>query len=162
MVSSCARFSQPFCGVLALGSLAATEALGAKIAGGLERGDLVLLEGDLGAGKTTLARAILKGLGVSEAVPSPTFTLVQHYETGRLAVRHYDLYRIENPREIDELGVEEALDEGAALIEWPERAGSRLPDGTLHVVLEMTNETARTAILSGVSRWKNLLAGPYV
>jgi tRNA threonylcarbamoyladenosine biosynthesis protein TsaE len=145
-----------------LDNLAATEALGARIAQGLERGDLILLEGDLGAGKTTLARAILKGLGVEETVPSPTFTLVQHYDAGRVPVRHYDLYRIEDPREIDELGIEEALDEGAALIEWPERAASRLPESTLRVTLTMTNESSRQAALSGVTRWKFLLAGSHV
>ena len=102
--------------------MAATEALGARIAAGLGNGDTVALKGDLGAGKTTLARAILRALGVTESVPSPTFTLVQSYETPRLTLRHYDLYRIRNPREIDELGLEEALEDGAVLIEWPENA----------------------------------------
>ncbi len=80
-----------------LPDLAATEALGAQIAAGLAPGDAVALEGDLGAGKTALARAVLRALGVTDAVPSPTFTLVQHYETPRLRVSHYDLYRIEAP-----------------------------------------------------------------
>lgn len=152
------RFSRTF----TLDGLPATEAFGATIADGLERGDLVFLEGDLGAGKTTLARAILKRLGVGEDVPSPTFTLVQHYDSGRLMVRHYDLYRIEDPREIDELGIEEALDEGAALVEWPERAAARLPDDTLHVVLTMTDENARIAQVSGIARWEKLMAGTHV
>src|SRR5580698_59029 len=107
-----------------LPDLAATTALGARIAAVLKAGDTVTLAGDLGAGKTVLARAILRSLGVAEDVPSPTFTLVQTYETPTLVVRHYDLYRIENASELDELGLEDALDEGAALIEWPDRAAS--------------------------------------
>jgi len=137
---------------IALEGMAATEALGAAIAAGLARGDAVALEGDLGAGKTTLARAILRGLGLRETVPSPTFTLVQHYETPRLAVRHYDLYRIEAVSEMEELGLDEALDEGAALIEWPERAPAALPDDRLHVLLTMTGD-ARAANISGPPRW---------
>jgi len=132
---------------------AATEALGARIAAGLEIGDAVALEGDLGAGKTTLARAILRALGVTEEVPSPTFTLVQEYETPGLTVRHYDLYRVVNAREVGELGLDDALDEGAALIEWPERAGDRLPLRTLRVELSITGPVSRDARLSGPAKW---------
>ena len=132
---------------------AATEALGARIAHGLAVGDAVALEGDLGAGKTTLARAILRALGVTEEVPSPTFTLVQQYDTPRLTVRHYDLYRLAGAAEMGELGLDEALDEGAALIEWPERAGDRLPPDTLHVTLTITGRTARRARLTGPAKW---------
>ena len=138
---------------LALADLKAMDTLGARIAGALARGDCVALEGDLGAGKTTLARAILRALGVTEIVPSPSFTLVQAYETARLPVRHFDLYRIENIAELDELGLDEALDEGTVLIEWPERAPGRLPQDTLHVALSIAGETARSAHLSGPSRW---------
>ena len=146
--------SQGFERTFALGDLAATDSLGARIAASLRVGDTVALEGDLGAGKTTLARAILRALGVTENVPSPTFTLVQTYETPRLAVRHYDLYRIENPAEVDELGLDEALDEGAALIEWPERAGTRLAQDALHVLLSL-NRDDRRARIAGPSRWAN-------
>ena len=144
---------------ISLADLAVTEALGARIAAGLCIGDTVALRGDLGAGKTTLARAILRTLGVAENVPSPTFTLVQTYETPGLAVRHYDLYRIQNPRELDELGLDEALEEGAVLIEWPENAGNRLPADALHVVLSTTGQQSRRADIAGPARWAPLLSG---
>jgi tRNA threonylcarbamoyl adenosine modification protein YjeE len=147
--------SQAFVRALALPDLAATAALGARIASGLEAGDLVALEGDLGAGKTTLARAILRGMGVTEDVPSPTFTLVQVYETPRMTVRHYDLYRIEKPGEIDELGLDEALDEGAVLVEWPERAEKRLAAGMLHIHLAATGANSRAATLRGPAKWSS-------
>jgi hypothetical protein len=118
----------------------------------------VALAGDLGAGKTTLARAILAGLGVAEAVPSPTFTLVQSYGTARLPVSHFDLYRLKNARELDELGLEEALEQGAALIEWPERAEDRLPEDRLTVALRGEMEDRR-ADLRGPARWRVLADG---
>ena len=86
--------SPPFTARLALNNLADTAALGAAIAAGLAVGDVVALAGDLGAGKTTLARAILTALGLTGPMPSPTFTLVQTYEAPHLAVHHYDLYRL--------------------------------------------------------------------
>jgi tRNA threonylcarbamoyl adenosine modification protein YjeE len=144
--------SQGFQQSFALVDLAATDALGARIAASLRIGDVVALNGDLGSGKTTLARAILRALGVSEAVPSPTFTLVQAYETARLAVRHYDLYRVDDVSDMDELGLDEALDEGAALIEWPEHAGARLPPDALHVALTL-DARGRSARISGSQRW---------
>ena len=140
-------------GTIRLSGAAATEALGARIAASLAPGDAVALEGDLGAGKTTLARAILKALGVEGAVPSPTFTLVQCYETDKFPVRHYDLYRIERAEELEELGLDEALEEGAVLIEWPERA--RMPDDTLHVKLAIESE-GRVAEICGPARWANI------
>jgi len=145
--------SQAFGRELTLAGPAETEALGARIAAGLRIGTAVALEGDLGAGKTVLARGILRALGVEEDVPSPTFTLVQSYETPKLAVRHYDLYRIESASEMAELGLEEALDEGAALIEWPERAPNAIPEDALRVRLEIAGENSRHAHLSGPSRW---------
>lgn len=149
--------TQGFTMPILLGDLAATEALGARIAAGLGTGDAVALHGDLGAGKTTLARAILRVLGVTESVPSPTFTLVQTYETPGLVVRHYDLYRIQNPCEVDELGLEDALEEGAALIEWPENAEGRLPGDALHVVLTTTGPGSRRADIAGPARWASHL-----
>jgi len=150
--------SQRFERALPLPGLEATQALGARIAASLKVGDAVTLQGDLGAGKTTLARAILHALGVTEEVPSPTFTLVQYYETPKLNVRHYDLYRIERPAEVEELGLDEALDDGAALIEWPERALAWLPADRLHVSLSLENGMRR-ALVSGPSRWQAPMAG---
>jgi tRNA threonylcarbamoyl adenosine modification protein YjeE len=149
--------SQAFELTVPLTDLKATEKLGARIAAALKAGDAVALEGDLGAGKTALARSILKALGVTEEVPSPTFTLVQHYETARLTVRHFDLYRIERAAEIEELGLEEALDDGAALIEWPERAQSWLPADRLHIRLRLEDGN-RSAKISGPPRWKLALS----
>lgn len=137
---------------LMLASLDDTAALGARIAAHLRKGDAIALGGDLGAGKTTLARTILRALGVGESIPSPTFTLVQSYQTS-LPVHHYDLYRIEDEREIDELGLSEALEDGAALIEWPERAGDRLPDDVLYLSLTMMDVQSRLAEISGPERW---------
>jgi tRNA threonylcarbamoyl adenosine modification protein YjeE len=146
---------------VALRDLGETQALGARIAGGLRAGDAVALEGDLGAGKTTLARAILEGLGVTEDVPSPTFTLVQQYETPTLTVRHYDFYRIEEPSEVNELGLDEALDEGAVLIEWPERAPQRIPADALHIQLTIA-ALGRMAHIEGPSRWCDILKEAHV
>lgn len=136
-----------------LGDEAATAALGARIAGALSPGDAVLLSGPLGAGKTALARAILRALGVTGHVPSPTFTLVQNYETRGLNVRHFDLYRIARDEDLVELGIEDALDDGAILVEWPERAAALFPDSSLKIALEPGGESLRIAHLSGDERW---------
>ena len=103
----------------------------------LRPGDVVALHGDLGAGKTTLARAVIRALtgDPEHEVPSPTFTLVQTYETGGTAIAHFDLYRLSAAEELDELGFEHLLKTGAALIEWPERAEDRLPADRLDVEL---------------------------
>jgi len=115
---------------------AATRQAGNDIAAALRKGDAVALHGDLGAGKTTLARAIIRALAADDRleVPSPTFTLVQTYP-GRLPVAHFDLYRIGAADEVRELGFDEALAEGAVLVEWPDRADVYLPETTIHVKL---------------------------
>lgn len=152
-----AQISETFRGEFPLPDLDATAKLGRAIAGGLCRGDAVALWGDLGAGKTSLARAILQALGVKEDVPSPTFTLVQSYET-EPPVAHYDLYRLKSPREMAELGFDDALDRGAVLVEWPERAPEVLPPEALHVRLGL-RETGRLARVTGPGRWEKLLHG---
>src|SRR5690606_16145374 len=106
----------------------ATGQLAEDLAAALAPGDCLALSGDLGAGKSTLARALIRALANDPAleVPSPTFTLVQTYALPRFSVSHFDLYRLEDPEEIDELGLDELMEAGAALIEWPERAAGRL------------------------------------
>ncbi|SFN56839.1 hypothetical protein SAMN03159463_00020 [Mesorhizobium sp. NFR06] len=128
---------------------AATARLGEDLAMALRAGDAIALKGDLGAGKSTLARALIRALAddADLEVPSPTFTLVQSYET-RVPVHHFDLYRLSTPDELDELGLDDALAQGAALVEWPERAGDRLPGTALWLDLAEQGD-GRVARLSG-------------
>lgn len=143
---------------LALPDEAATQALGERLARLLEKGDLIALAGPLGAGKTTLARALLRQAAGEETleVPSPTFTLVQTYATPALEIWHVDLYRLEGPGAVDELGLEEGLEAGALLVEWPDRAGGRLGGTRLDVRLEMAG-AGRLARLAAHGSWKERL-----
>ena len=130
---------------LPLPALGDTEALGRALARLLRAGDVLALRGDLGAGKTALARALIRALpgppgAEVEEVPSPTFTLVQSYPRQPAEVWHFDLYRIERPEEVYELGIEEALAEGIALIEWPERMEALLPAERLDITLTFSSE----------------------
>src|SRR3954469_7582500 len=149
--------SEGFVREITLADEMATAELGAQIAASLKLGDVVALAGDLGAGKTTLARAMLRTLGGGEDVPSPTFTLVQHYEVDRLNIDHFDLYRIEDEAEVEQLGLDEAWEGGAAMIEWPERAGARLPPDTLLIELEILGAQSRLARVSGPREWASRL-----
>ncbi|MGH6762175.1 MAG: tRNA (adenosine(37)-N6)-threonylcarbamoyltransferase complex ATPase subunit type 1 TsaE [Phyllobacterium sp.] len=135
---------------LALASEAETAQLGEDLALAVAKGDLVFLSGDLGAGKSTLARAFIRSIADDERldVPSPTFTLVQSYPELRLPVSHVDLYRISSPEEIDELGLEEALDDGIVIVEWPEQGAGELPAPSLSVTLHHEGN-GRVARLSG-------------
>jgi tRNA threonylcarbamoyladenosine biosynthesis protein TsaE len=132
--------------------------LGARIAAQLEAGDAVLLEGDLGAGKTTLARAVIAALTGETDAPSPTYTLVQSYETsGGFGLLHADLYRLEDTGELDELGLDEALDHGAALIEWPDRLGAWRPADRLDIHLVETGDGGRDVRLTAHGSWETRL-----
>ena len=125
----------------------------------LKSGDVIALFGDLGAGKTAFARFLIQALGVEDEVPSPTFTLVQTYDVaGRdfEAVWHFDLYRIDDPDDLDELGMDEAFDTGVTLIEWPERMGNRLPTDRLSIALTLV-EDRRRMTLSGGPSWTGRL-----
>lgn len=137
----------------------AVEALGARVARALGPGEAVCLSGPLGAGKTTLARGLIRALaGPDEDIPSPTFTLVQLYEGSGFPIAHFDLYRLGRTEEAEELGLDEALDEGAAVIEWPERLGARLPADRLDIVLSI-EPAGRRARLSGHGRWEGRSLG---
>ncbi|TGQ74207.1 tRNA (adenosine(37)-N6)-threonylcarbamoyltransferase complex ATPase subunit type 1 TsaE [Mesorhizobium sp. M00.F.Ca.ET.186.01.1.1] len=126
-----------------------TARLGEDLALALRPGDVLALKGDLGAGKSTLARALIRTLADDAGldVPSPTFTLVQSYDT-RIPVHHFDLYRLSSAAEIDELGFDEVLAQGAALVEWPERAEGYLPKTSVQVEL-VQHGLGRLARLSG-------------
>ena len=136
----------------------ATARLGAALAAGLKAGEAVCLYGPLGAGKSTLARALVRALTTpTEDVPSPTFTLVQFYEGARLNVAHFDLYRLSSPDEAYEIGLDEALEDGAAVIEWPERLEGRLPPHRLDVEIAPEPEAgddARRARLTPHGDWE--------
>lgn len=125
-----------------LASEAQTQALGAAVAKALRAGDVITLSGGLGVGKTTLTRAILRGLGHRGEVPSPTFAIVQPYEDLDPPVWHVDLYRIEEAAEIQELGLDSA-GEAALIVEWPERAGAGAWPGALGLSLEFAEAGAR-------------------
>ncbi len=135
----------------------ATLDAGRKLGKLLRAGDKIALRGTLGAGKTTLARGMLEGLGYGEEVPSPTFAIVQPYEPPdtRIPVAHVDLYRIDDPEEIPELGLEEVLVDGAMIVEWPDR----MPDGfwndALNLELEITVEGNRRLTWTAGNAWNN-------
>lgn len=123
-----------------LPDLAATATLAEKLAPRLKRGDVIALHGGLGAGKTTFSRALISALlGQATEVPSPTYTLVQTYDGPAFPIFHFDLYRLNSPDEVDELGWEDTQD-GLALIEWPDRAGARLPTWRLDLTLEISGD----------------------
>lgn len=146
---------------------AATRALGAALSLLVHPGDFLALKGDLGAGKTALARALIQARlgpdGEDEEVPSPTFTLVQSYEAPDLLLTHVDLYRIDQPEDARELGLADALDEGVLLVEWPEKLGT-LPADRLDIELVLVSDSAaqgasREARLTPHGSWAPRLAG---
>ena len=150
---------------LTLPDEAATVAFARRLAALTRLGDLIALEGDLGAGKTVLARAFINalpgpdGVPIVEEVPSPTFTLVQVYERLPAPVWHFDLYRLTSPEEVFELGFDEALAEGIALVEWPQRLGGayKIP-GRLDLRIDFAETAeARSLRLEGGSAWRNRL-----
>ena len=138
---------------LALPTLAATEALAARLAGLMRPNDTILLEGALGAGKSALTRALLRALTNDPAleVPSPTYTLMQAYPTPIGLVHHFDLWRLDGPAALHELGWDDAE---TAIVEWPDRLGSLRPAAALAIALTHTGGDARHARLTG---WEDRL-----
>jgi tRNA threonylcarbamoyladenosine biosynthesis protein TsaE len=136
-----------------LDSADSTEALGARLAASIRPGDIVALFGDLGAGKTTLVRGVLRGLGFDGEVASPTFPIVLPYEELDVPVWHVDLYRIEHPAELDELALDEARRDSALLIEWPERLGARLWPDSLRLTLRRAGEGLRALTAEVPAAW---------
>lgn len=117
-----------------------------KFADITKQGDVWALNGTLGAGKSVFARAFIQKLTAAEEVPSPTFTLLQTYGTPDFDIYHYDLYRLERPSEIFELGVEEAFYSGVSLVEWPERMEGFAPRNMWNVSIEVTNEGRKIVV----------------
>jgi tRNA threonylcarbamoyladenosine biosynthesis protein TsaE len=140
---------------------AATEALAARIAALARPGDVIALKGELGAGKTSLARAFIRArAGRDEIVPSPTFTLAQAYDFPDATVWHFDCFRLRDPEEGWELGIEDAFRDGVSLIEWPERLGPLLPRGNLGITLLFADRpAARRAEIAAGEGWQERLAG---
>lgn len=146
--------------IIALPDHAATEALACRIAQVLRPGDVVALSGGLGAGKTTLARAIIAALGHEGEVPSPSFAIIEAYDPPgvRLPLVHADFYRLDDPSEVEELGLDDYRHGAALLAEWPEHAGGFAHEpGCLSITLEST-EKGRKAIVSPGADWLERLS----
>jgi tRNA threonylcarbamoyl adenosine modification protein YjeE len=142
----------------ALADEAGTVRLMADVAAVIEPGDVITLSGDLGAGKTTFARALIRYFAGDESieVPSPTFTLTQTYTLPRFSLVHADLYRLSGPGELSEIGLEEAVEDAVLLIEWPDRAGTRLPEDRLDIAFTLAAQqgaNARNARITGFGRF---------
>ena len=137
----------------------ATAAFAGTIAPLLSAGDTLLLEGDIGAGKSAFARALIRArLGRMEDVPSPTFTLVQTYETPDVDIWHCDLYRLTHPDEALELGLDEAFENAICLIEWPDRLGDAAPLNALRLAFSVRDD-GHHVIVSGPESWATRLGG---
>ena len=144
--------------VTATASEEATRALGERLGGCLRAGDVVLLSGDLGSGKTRLAQGIGRGLGCPGPVTSPTFVLVNEH-VGRERLFHADLYRIAGADDLSELGLWEEAERGVLVVEWPDRAAGHLPAATLTVEITVDGAEQRTFRLrAGDDRGRELLA----
>ena len=121
-----------------------TRDLGEKLAADLHPGDVVLLEGDLGAGKSELTRGIARGLGVTETITSPSFTILNVYESGRCPLYHFDWYRLESAEELYELGMDEYLGgDGIAVVEWPGQCPEAIPQRAIRIRIQALGETVR-------------------
>jgi tRNA threonylcarbamoyladenosine biosynthesis protein TsaE len=138
-----------------------TENLSKKIGAFLQKKDFVALRGDLGAGKTSFSRSLIRHLGDDkQEVPSPTFTLVQFYDLPKFTLWHFDLYRIKHPEEIYELGWEDACHDGVVLAEWPENLGNLIPEDRIEIELFFTGKDGeRIATIKGLGEMEERLNG---
>ncbi|MDD2325566.1 MAG: tRNA (adenosine(37)-N6)-threonylcarbamoyltransferase complex ATPase subunit type 1 TsaE [Alphaproteobacteria bacterium] len=143
--------------VFSLSDIDATADLAARFAPLLKRGDVVLLKGDLGAGKTAFVRFTLRALGIEGEVPSPTFTLVQTYDTPAFSVAHFDLYRLKTPEEVEEIGFDEACADGVVFAEWPEKARAFMPRQALTLHFVLGADGARQVTMDGDDAWQRRL-----
>lgn len=134
-----------------------SHALGARLAAVVQPGDVIALSGELGAGKTSIARGLLAALGLEEEAPSPSFAIVQPYAPPevRFPVLHVDLYRIEDPDEAEELGLDDARDDSLLIVEWPERLGQAAWADALWLSLETTPDGARSLTAQVPAAWKD-------
>jgi tRNA threonylcarbamoyladenosine biosynthesis protein TsaE len=144
-----------------LGEALATEALGRRLADLVAAGDVITLAGPLGAGKTSIARGLLAALGLAGAAPPPSFAMVQPYAPPevRLPVLHIDLYRIDDPGELEELGLDEAAYDSLLIVEWPERAAGHWPDAlalTLQILPDGTRGLTAEVPAAWKARWQQI------
>lgn len=132
-----------------------TQALGKRLSASLRAGDVVLLSGQMGAGKSEFARGVARGLGITSAVPSPSFTILNAYDEGRLPLYHFDWYRIGDESELTDMGLDEFIGgDGVCLIEWHERAEDLLPDTCLEVLLCRQEDESRIITLIPHGDWE--------
>lgn len=150
---------------ISLADAEATEDLAISLAPKLQAGDVLLIEGPIGAGKSHFCRSVIQNrlaaLGRAEDVPSPTYTLVQVYDLEGLEIWHADLYRLTSPDDVFELGLNDAFDHAVCLVEWPDRLGAAAPEGALKLhLMPGLDPDSRTAILSAHNaRWASVISG---
>jgi len=133
-----------------------TRALGQRLADQLAPGDVVLLFGDMGAGKSEFARGVARGLDIMGPVPSPSFTILNAYPEARIALYHFDWYRVTDVSELYESGLDEIIGEGITLIEWPERAPELWPQSCLHVTVRAISDTQREITLQPMGGFRHV------
>lgn len=134
-----------------------TRALGMRLAKQLMAGDAIMLYGDMGAGKSELTRGIARGLGIEGAIPSPTFTIMQAYDSGRIPLYHFDWYRLASAEELYEMGMDEYLTgDGVAVVEWPSQAPQAVPEKYLRLTLTPTGSQGRQIALETVGGFRSL------
>ena len=138
-------------------SPAATRAIGEKLASQLRAGDVLLLLGNLGAGKSEMTRGIARGLGVTATVASPSFTILNVYDEGRVPLYHFDWYRLNDVEELYEMGMEEYLGgDGVAVVEWPSQCPEAIPETRLEVTIAPVGETQRTITLKPCGAFRTI------